>query len=100
MSHIHIQRPHQLGLAAARQAAFAWAEKAEEKFDLECTYAEGEAQDCVTFERSGVSGELRVEPDMFTLEMQLGFFASAFKHKIESELNAQFDALLAPPPRR
>ena len=94
MSNIHIQRPHQLGLAAARQAAFAWAEKAEEKFHLECTYAEGADQDTVSFERSGVSGQLQVYADRFELDMHLGFLVSAFKHKIESELNAQFDELL------
>lgn len=94
MSHIRIHRPHQLGLAAARQAAFAWAEKAEQKFDLDCTYAEGQEQDTVSFERSGVSGTLEVYADRFELDMRLGFLVSAFKHKIEGELNAQFDELL------
>lgn len=97
MSDIHIHRPHQLGLEAARKIAFAWAEKAERKFDMECTYEEGEDQDTVYFRRAGVQGTLQVLPDQFELEATLGFLVSAFKDRIESELNGQFDALLAKP---
>ncbi|QNP58120.1 polyhydroxyalkanoic acid system family protein [Paenacidovorax monticola] len=97
MPDIHIQRPHQLGLEAARKIAFAWAEKAERKFDMECTYEEGEDQDTVYFRRSGVQGTLQVLPDQFELEAQLGFLVGAFKDRIESELQAQFDTLLDKP---
>ena len=38
MPDIQIQREHQLGLAQARKLAFKWAETAEEKLDMECTY--------------------------------------------------------------
>ena len=97
MSHIQIRRPHQLGLEAARKIAFAWAEKAEEKLDMECTYEEGDDQDTVHFTRAGVNGTLQVYPDLFELDARLGFLVSAFKHHIEAELNTQFDKLLAPP---
>lgn len=96
MSHIQIRRPHQLGLEAARKIAFAWAEKAEEKLDMECTYEEGDDQDTVHFTRAGVNGTLQVYPDLFELDARLGFLVSAFKHHIEAELNTQFDKLLAP----
>ena len=51
MSDLHIQRDHHLGLPRAREVARAWARKAEEKFDMECTYEEGETQDTLTFTR-------------------------------------------------
>ncbi|MBN9368137.1 MAG: polyhydroxyalkanoic acid system family protein [Comamonadaceae bacterium] len=96
MSHIQIRRPHQLGLEAARKIAFAWAEKAEQKLDMECTYEEGDDQDTVHFTRAGVNGTLQVYPDLFELDARLGFLVSAFRHRIETELHTQFDALLAP----
>ena len=60
MPDIQIKREPTLGLAEARKIAFKWAEMAEEKFDMECTYEEGKTEDLVTFTRSGVNGELRV----------------------------------------
>ena len=94
--HIHIHRPHHLGLPAARKIAFAWAEKVEKKFDMECTYEEGAEQDTLHFSRLGVKGTLQVHADQFALAAELGFLLSAFKDSIEGELNAQFDTLLAP----
>jgi putative polyhydroxyalkanoate system protein len=92
---IHIQRDHTLGLPEARKIAFKWAEQAEEKFDMECTYEEGKASDLVTFKRSGVNGELKVTKDAFVLDASLGFLLGAFKEKIEGEIVKNLDALLA-----
>ena len=58
MPDIHIHREHHLGFKQARKVAFSWAEKAEEKFDMECTYEEGDAEDTLTFTRTGVKGTL------------------------------------------
>jgi putative polyhydroxyalkanoate system protein len=96
MADIHIHRPHQLGLPEARQIALRWAEKAEQKFDMACVYEEGETQDTVYFSRAGIKGTLQVQADQFTFAAELGFLFGAFKHRIEEELGAQFDALLAP----
>ena len=95
MPDIHILREHALGLAQARELAFKWAETAEEKFDMECTYEEGKASDLVTFTRSGVNGELRVTPDSFQLDARLGFLLGAFKDRIEGEIVKNLDELLA-----
>jgi len=95
---IHIQRDHALGLAAARKIAFRWAEQAEEKFDMECTYEEGDTSDCVRFTRSGVKGTLEVTRDCFVLDAQLGFLLGAFKDRIEGEIVKNLDALLAKKP--
>ena len=98
MPDIQIKREHTLGLAEARKIAFKWAEMAEEKFDMECTYEEGKTEDLVTFTRSGVNGELRVNKDLFLLDARLGFLLGALKEKIEGEIVKTLDALLAKKP--
>lgn len=99
MAHIHIVREHQLGLAAARKIAFAWAEQAEADFEMECTYAEGKTADTVTFSRSGVEGELEVTAQRFELSARLGLLVGAFKGRIESEIETALDKLLAAKPK-
>jgi putative polyhydroxyalkanoate system protein len=98
MADIQIERAHTLGLAEARKIAFKWAEQAEEKFDMECTYEEGKTEDLVSFTRSGVNGTLAVTKDSFELNAKLGFLLGAFKDTIESEIVKNLDALLAKKP--
>lgn len=95
MPDIHITRQHHLGLAEARKLAFRWAEMAEEKLDMECTYEEGKTSDLVSFKRSGAHGELKVTKDKFVLDARLGLLLGAFKHKIESAIVKNLDELLA-----
>jgi putative polyhydroxyalkanoate system protein len=92
---IHITRDHQLGLPAARKLAFRWAETAEEKLGMECTYEEGKTSDLLTFTRAGANGELKVTKDSFVLDARLGFLLGAFKERIESEIVKNLDKLLA-----
>ena len=98
MPEIHIQREHALGLPVARKVAFKWAEQAEQKFSMECTYDEGKTSDEVCFTRAGVNGTLKVSKDRFELDARLGFLLGAFKDKIESEIVKNLDALLAGKP--
>jgi putative polyhydroxyalkanoate system protein len=98
MADIHIRRDHTLGLPKARKLAWAWAEKVEEKFDMECTVVEGDTSDTVEFTRSGVAGQLIVAPDHFELEAKLGFLLGAFSKTIEAEIEKELDALLAAKP--
>ena len=79
------RRPHQLGLEAARKIAFAWAEKAEEKLDMECTYEEGDDQDTVHFTRAGVNGTLQVYPDLFELDARLAGQCVQAPHRSRAE---------------
>lgn len=95
MPDIHIVRDHALGLPEARKVAFKWAEQAEEKFDMQCTYEEGKTSDLVSFTRSGVNGTLKVTPSGFELDARLGFLLGAFKDKIEGEIVKNLDVLLA-----
>ena len=95
MADIHIRRDHTLGLAKARKVAWAWAEQAESKFDMECSVLEGETSDTVEFTRSGVNGTLIVAPDHFELEAKLGLLLGAFRKTIEGEILKNLDTLLA-----
>ena len=97
MPDIHIHREHHLGFKEARKVAFSWAEKAEEKFDMECTYEEGDTEDLLTFTRTGVKGTLLVDAHQFEMKAQLGFLLGAFKDRIEAEIGEQLDALLNAP---
>ncbi|MDP3760776.1 MAG: polyhydroxyalkanoic acid system family protein [Ramlibacter sp.] len=97
MHDIIISRDHKLGLAAARKLAFRWAESAEEKLGMECTYEEGKTADVVTFTRTGASGELKVTKDRFELHAKLGFLLGAFRERIESEIVKNLDQLLEHP---
>ncbi len=95
MADLFIARDHQLGLAAARRLAWQWAEQAENEFDMECTYEEGDDADEVAFTRSGVNGSLRVTATRFELAARLGFLLGAFKDRIEAEIVKNLDTLLA-----
>ena len=95
MSDIHIHRPHQLGLPEARRAAVQWIEKAQKKLDLQFTFVEGDTFDTVAFTGSGVTGEMRVEADQFTVDAKLGFMLAMFSASIEAEIAKNLDALLA-----
>lgn len=97
MPDIHIHRDHHLGFKEARKIAVAWAQKAEAKFDMECTYEEGDTQDTLVFSRTGVKGSLLVNAHQFDMKAQLGFLLGAFKDRIESEIGDQLDALLSAP---
>jgi len=91
---IHIVREHALGLAGARKLAFRWAEVAEKKLEMECTYEEGKTSDVVGFKRPGASGELKVTKDRFVLDARLGLLLGVFKGRIESEIVKNLDQLL------
>lgn len=95
MADIHIEREHQLGLNGARKLAWRWAEQVENEFDMSCTYEEGDECDEVQFNRSGVSGTLKVSDRHFELDARLGFLLGAFKDRIESEIVKNLDVLLA-----
>ncbi|HVE54780.1 MAG TPA: polyhydroxyalkanoic acid system family protein [Ramlibacter sp.] len=94
MADIHIVREHALGLEQARKLAFRWAEVAEKKLEMDCTYAEGKSSDVVSFKRPGASGELKVTKDRFELDARLGLLLGMFKSRIEGEIVKNLDQLL------
>lgn len=95
MAQLFIEREHQLGLEQARRTAARWVQEAQQKFDMRCTYEQGETGDAVRFSRSGLSGTLEVSGTMFRMQAQLGFLLSAFKDRIEAEIQENLDELIA-----
>jgi putative polyhydroxyalkanoate system protein len=96
MADIHIRREHQLGLNGARELATRWASQAENEFGMRCTPGSDASCHELRFDRSGVSGTLRVAADHFELEARLGFLLAAFKDRIEAEIEQNLDQLLRP----
>lgn len=94
MADIHIVREHALGFEQARKLAFRWAEVAEKKLEMDCTYEEGRTCDLVSFKRPGASGELKVTGDRFELVARLGMLLGVFKGRIEGEIVRNLDQLL------
>ena len=81
MPDIQIHREHTLGLAEARKLAFRWAELAEQKFDMACSYEEGKTSDLVSFTRSGVNGELKVTAERFDISLPTKSFEDNFDER-------------------
>lgn len=95
MAQILIEREHQLGLEQARRTAAQWVQDAAQKFDMQCDHQPGEEVDEVSFSRSGLSGTLTVSGNSFRMQAQLGFLLSAFKDRIEAEIQKNLDELIA-----
>ena len=95
MAKIHIRRTHGLGFERARAVARQWAETAAQQVDMVSTVTEGEESDVVAFSRSGVDGQLVVDAEAFDLTARLGLLLGAFSTRIEAEIEANFDKLLA-----
>ena len=89
MADIHIQRPHSMPLKKARDAANDFAQRLNEKFDLQSEW-EG---DTLNFSRSGVSGRLALTKSDVTIDVKLGFLLSAFAGKMEGHIKDNLDQL-------
>ena len=90
-----IQRDHSLGIDGARQLAQHWAHHARRRHEMDCCIrAEGDCER-VTFERTGVTGELIATVDRFTLTVSLGFLLSGFSDRIRGEIEKNLDAAIA-----
>jgi putative polyhydroxyalkanoate system protein len=87
MADIEVQRDHALGLKKAKAAAQKVADEMAENFDMESEW-EGNT---LHFSRSGVSGELTVTKNSVQMNAKLGFLLTAFKPKIEAQIEKNFD---------
>ena len=87
MSRIHIERPHSLGLDAAR----AKAEKLAERLAKE----HGGQGDELTFKRSGVDGRIAVGADKVAVDVKLGLMLSAMSGLLKGEIEKALDKALA-----
>ena len=89
MADIQIQRAHSMPLKKARDAANDFAQRLNEKFDLQSEW-DG---DTLNFSRSGVSGRLALTKSDVTIDVKLGFLLSAFAGKMEGHIKDNLDQL-------
>ncbi|MBC7700283.1 polyhydroxyalkanoic acid system family protein [Aquabacterium sp.] len=95
MADIKIQRPHALGMDKARALAQDWMDDAAKKLGLTCKLVPGDGEDTISFERMGVTGQMKVRADAFELDTKLGMMMSAFKPLIEAEIDKNLTTILA-----
>lgn len=95
MAKLHIVREHGLGLEPARQIAAGWAQQVQQSLGMTCRTEAAAGGERIHFERSGVSGSLRVTPERFELDAQLGMLLGAFKGRIEAEILRHLEERLA-----
>ena len=94
MAEIHIHRVHGLSRDAALGLARDWQAQAEQDWGLRCTAQTREGQLLIAFERTGLQGKLRVDAEAFDLQLTLGFLLSAYRARIEAELQRRLDGWL------
>ena len=87
MTDITIHRTHGKTHAEAHVSAEYMATELKEEFDLNYSW-DG---DVLRFNRTGVSGTLSIDNQEVALSIQLGFFLSALKPRIEREVHRFLD---------
>jgi putative polyhydroxyalkanoate system protein len=92
MSHIVIHRDHELTLDQARETAETLAGQLAERYEISHHWQE----DSLHFERSGVSGQIDLEPGVIRISVRLGFLLASLKSRLEQEIHRQLDKRLGP----
>lgn len=92
MSDIDIHYPNRLGLDQARSAVEQIAQKLSAQFGVDCAWM----GDVMTFERSGVKGDIALDADNVHVTAKLGFLLSAMKGPIEAEIRRVLAEKLGP----
>ena len=92
MPHIVIHRDHELTLDQARETAETLAGQLAERYEISHHWQE----DSLHFERSGVSGQIDLEPGVIRISVRLGFLLASLKSRLEQEIHRQLDKRLGP----
>lgn len=82
MSAIDIHAKHTMSCEDAQDAADQLAQDLADKFDIDY----GWEDDMIHFERTGVSGSIKVDGKQIHIVAELGFLLSMFKDRFESEI--------------
>ncbi|MBE2294017.1 MAG: polyhydroxyalkanoic acid system family protein [Phycisphaerales bacterium] len=90
MSHIVIHRDHALTLDEARRAAENLATQLAERYEFSHHWQ----NDTLHFERSGVSGQIELEPEKLRIDVRLGFLLVPLRSKLEREIHSYLDEML------
>lgn len=82
MPSIDISRPHSLSVAAAKKAVNRVAAQIAEKFEVDSAWQ----GNTLVFRRSGVDGQIQVEPESVRVTVELGFLLMALRGTVEREI--------------
>jgi putative polyhydroxyalkanoate system protein len=91
MADIRITQAHALPLIQARAAAQSVADQIVAEYDLAACWH----GDMLQFQRSGVSGTLRLSEEAAHLEITLGFLLKGFASAIEAKVAAKMQKVFA-----
>jgi putative polyhydroxyalkanoate system protein len=87
MSHIVIHRDHALSPDEARQAAETLVTQLAARYEISYHWQD----DTLHFERSGVSGCIKLEPGVARVNVRLGFLLIPMKPALEQEIHRRLD---------
>lgn len=87
MSSIEIRHAHSLPSAQARTAVEDFAAKLNERFGVDSRW-EG---DVLHFKRSGIDGQITLQPGQLQVNAKLGLMFAAMKGRIEKEMRRVLD---------
>ncbi|HPF59255.1 MAG TPA: polyhydroxyalkanoic acid system family protein [Candidatus Competibacteraceae bacterium] len=94
MSHIAIHRDHSLTLDQARKAAETIALQLADRYAVNHYWQD----DSLYFERSGVSGQIDLEPGTIQVNVRLGFLLAPLKYRLEQEIHRELNEGFGPAP--
>lgn len=90
MSSISIRRSHNLSHKQAVEVANQVAEELANKYGIETSWS-GKS---LRVRGAGLSGELKLRPKLFELDIKLGFVLGLLQDRIAAGIEAEFDRLL------
>ncbi|MBL8259095.1 MAG: polyhydroxyalkanoic acid system family protein [Candidatus Competibacteraceae bacterium] len=94
MSHIAIHRAHRLNPEQVRQATEEFIARLAERYEI--TYHwQG---DSLYFERTGIGGQIDLEPGAIRINARLGFLLAPLKSVLEQEIHQRLDEFFDAPP--
>ena len=87
MPSIDISRPHSMTIAAAKKSVNRVAKHIAEKFEVDSAWQ----GDTLVFRRSGVDGQIEVQPKAIRVTVELGFLLMAIRGSVEKEIRRYLD---------
>lgn len=88
MAYINISRPFTMTQKEVKHQLEGLASTLSDRYDLKCDW---ESDTCMTFKRTGASGEIVIGDGKVSFNMKLGLLLSALKGKVENRVNEYMD---------
>lgn len=88
MATINIKHNYTMPTADLKSQLDGLTDKMADRYDLKCQW---KTDNCLTFSRSGASGEILIDKNQVNFSMKLGLMLSAFKSKIERDVKKFMD---------